>query len=231
MLSVEMLPAGNGDCLWIEYGDAKNSKRVLIDGGTRATDGVLASRIRALRDRKFELMVLTHVDMDHIGGMLKVWQNPDVKFDVADSWMNGRGHLDAPDALGALEGEKLTRILNCRETPWNKAFHKAAVIVPPSGPLPVIRLDEITSLTLLSPYFKQLQDMIPAWDRAINDLDEEADGLDDDKVSPADLLGGGPDVEELANAPTSDDTTKPNGSSIAFLFEHDGKSIVFGADA
>ncbi len=28
-----MLPAGHGDCLWIEYGDPGRPQRVLIDGG------------------------------------------------------------------------------------------------------------------------------------------------------------------------------------------------------
>ena len=33
MLKIEMLLAGHGDCLWIEYGDPQAPRRVLIDGG------------------------------------------------------------------------------------------------------------------------------------------------------------------------------------------------------
>jgi hypothetical protein len=31
MLSVEMLPAQHGDCLWIEYGDPAKPRRILVD--------------------------------------------------------------------------------------------------------------------------------------------------------------------------------------------------------
>ncbi len=35
MYTVEMLPAAQGDCLWVEYGpDGKIPARILIDGGT-----------------------------------------------------------------------------------------------------------------------------------------------------------------------------------------------------
>ena len=37
MFAIEMLPADQGDALWIEYGSASNPHRVLIDGGTRRT--------------------------------------------------------------------------------------------------------------------------------------------------------------------------------------------------
>lgn len=233
MLSVEMLPAGNGDGLWIEYGSATKPKRILIDGGTRATQAVLTDRINALPpdDRRFDLMVLTHVDMDHIGGMLRIWQKPEIKFDVADFWMNGRGHLDAPDVLGAREGEELTRIITTRSAPWNEAFANAAAVVPQKGALPSIKLDEITQVTLLSPYFEQLQAMIPAWDSAIAELEKETSTTGQVDGAPSDLLGGGPNVDDLAEVRTSDDTAKPNGSSIAFLLEHNGTSILFGADA
>lgn len=37
MLRMEMLLAGHGDCLWIEYGDPTAPRRVLIDGGATGT--------------------------------------------------------------------------------------------------------------------------------------------------------------------------------------------------
>ena len=37
MLRIEMLPAENGDCLWIEYGEENSPHRILIDGGTHGT--------------------------------------------------------------------------------------------------------------------------------------------------------------------------------------------------
>jgi hypothetical protein len=59
MFSVDMLPAGHGDALWIEYGDRDHPHRVLIDGGTGPTYDVLRARVASLPpdDRRFELMV------------------------------------------------------------------------------------------------------------------------------------------------------------------------------
>ena len=37
MLKLEVLPAGHGDCLWIEYGDSASPRYVLIDGGAKGT--------------------------------------------------------------------------------------------------------------------------------------------------------------------------------------------------
>ena len=37
MFSIEMLPAQQGDALWIEYGSAAKPHRILVDGGTPPT--------------------------------------------------------------------------------------------------------------------------------------------------------------------------------------------------
>ena len=67
-----MLPAGHGDCLWIEYGDASETHRWLVDCGTQPTATELRRRVEALpeNDRRFELLVMSHIDADHIGGVL-----------------------------------------------------------------------------------------------------------------------------------------------------------------
>jgi len=66
-----MLPADNGDCLWIEYGDPSSPRRILIDCGAVSAARTVASRIESIgapSKRVFELFVLTHIDADHING-------------------------------------------------------------------------------------------------------------------------------------------------------------------
>ena len=46
--SIEMLPARNGDCLWIEFGERKNPTRLLIDCGVEAAYPSLRHRIDQL---------------------------------------------------------------------------------------------------------------------------------------------------------------------------------------
>ena len=38
MFTIEMLPGGPGDCLWIEYGTPSKPKRMLVDGGSHSEE-------------------------------------------------------------------------------------------------------------------------------------------------------------------------------------------------
>src|SRR5216684_2857231 len=92
MLRVEMLPAAQGDALWIEYGDATRPRRVLVDGGTASSwrDG-LRARVESLpRDeRHFELLIVTHIDADHIDGALALLTEESLGARFGDVWFNG----------------------------------------------------------------------------------------------------------------------------------------------
>lgn len=79
LFTLEALNAREGDCLLLMYGTAKRPRVVLIDGGPRVTYAEsLLPRLTALREQlgygddplPIELMVVTHVDSDHIGGAL-----------------------------------------------------------------------------------------------------------------------------------------------------------------
>ena len=78
MFTIEMLPAERGDCLWITYGQDSDLHHVLIDGGPRETIGTLVPelerRLSALAGRRnrVELLVVTHVDADHIQGIVSL---------------------------------------------------------------------------------------------------------------------------------------------------------------
>ena len=54
---IRMLPALHGDCLWIEYGTGKRTRRVLIDGGPIGAWSALESQLKSLPagDRRIEL--------------------------------------------------------------------------------------------------------------------------------------------------------------------------------
>src|SRR5436853_4823327 len=109
MLRIEMLQAGHGDCLWIEYGDPASPRRVLVDGGATGTyKRALRPRLLALPEeaRRFELVVVTHIDADHIAGILDLLADPEIGFSAHDLWFNGYRHLpnEKPKTLGPLQG-------------------------------------------------------------------------------------------------------------------------------
>lgn len=239
MYSIEMLPADYGDSLFIEYGTRRRTHRILIDAGTKNAYPRIRARLEQLpRDeRRFELLVITHVDFDHIGGILPLLEEAEalgVSFD--EIWFNGYAHLHgdsiAADLLGSKHGEALTKLIDAGGPDrWNKTVDGAPIVVPAAGALPVVTLSGGMKLTLLTPSPERLLALIPAWVAECRraGLVPGERGLELDEDVDEDILGL--DVELLAEAPFREDTAAANGTSIAFVAEYDGQRALFTGDA
>ncbi len=237
MFELAMLPALHGDAIWIEYGDKRRPHRVLIDGGLSGTyDSVTA---RAGSKCELDMMCITHIDQDHIEGSVKLLANLPKGMSIREVWYNGYDQLAAATRLGAAQGEKLAAaIVNHAKAPWNTAFGGEAVAVPGKGALPERVLDDGFTITLLSPGKAQLTKLKPVWERECakaglipGSLESAEAALEADRKLRPRRLGGKLDVEPLASEGFKSDTAPANGSSIAFLAEYDGKSVLLGADA
>ncbi|HPT25850.1 MAG TPA: hypothetical protein PLZ95_05475 [Bryobacteraceae bacterium] len=237
MFELEMLPAGHGDAIWIEYGSKRNPSRVLIDGGLSATyDAVVA---RAGKRCELELMCVTHIDQDHIEGAVRLLANLPPGLTVDDVWHNGYKHLAESTRLGGPQAEKLqAAIVDHARVPWNAAFGGEAVAVPGKGALPEKTLPGGLKLTLLSPGAAQLKKLKPVWEKecdkagikpGVTESGEAA--LQADKRLRPRRLGAKIDVEKLAAAEFKSDTAKANGASIAMLAEFGNKAVLLAADA
>jgi beta-lactamase superfamily II metal-dependent hydrolase len=245
-LRIEMGRALHGDSLFVEWGGVNGKHRMLIDGGPIGAYGALESRIAALasEERQFELIVLSHVDTDHIEGVVRLFAEPldQWQFQVTDVWFNGWGHLDDVCTLGGRQGEFFSALLQHRLKPgaWNSAF-KGAVVVPPSGPLPVVGLAGGMKITLLSPTRHKLDKMREAWrkdlkstgikpgdiDAAWQELSKKKQYLPDQGL----LNSSDSSIATILARQFKADSAAANGSSIAFLAEHAGGSCLFLADA
>lgn len=237
MFEIHMLPAHHGDCLWVEYGNKAKPNRVLIDCGTGSSYAALKERIVALPgDQKhFDLFVVTHVDDDHIGGSLKLLvEQQKLGVSFGDIWFNAFPHLDGkaivsgPDLLGAKQGEKLSELIVEGGLPWNRCFAGKAVVCKEGVELPQVTLEGGMKITLLSPYWEQLEKMKKAWIDECRKAKLLPGGGTEDFVVD-DTLGD--DIDTLANLPFDPDTAPANGSSIAFIAEYEGARALFGADA
>ena len=236
MFTVELLGAQRGDCLWLTYGEGDERHHVIIDGGPSETIGSLVPelerRLSALPpgDDRVELLVISHIDADHIQGIVSLLSDPARVRLFRDVWFNGFKHLPS-DVLGAPDGERLTASLEAHPQRWNAAFGGKAVVVADDLELPKVRLRGGLELTLLSPTHDGLARLAPVWEAECRKA-----GLlpgHGAKVPASwqrsDILGW--NVDLLASAPYRRDRAEANGSSIAFVATFDGRSVLCAADA
>ncbi len=241
---IEMLPALHGDCLYIEYGTVSHPRRLLIDGGPIGAYAALEKRLNAMPagDRRFELVVMTHVDTDHIEGLVRMFANKPLPVKVQEVWFNGWAHLEENHGLlGGKQGEFLSALLvrRLRQEQWNSSFGGKAVVVPDDGLLPTTLLEGGMKLTLLSPVPATLEKMRKAWKKDLGpgvipgDLESAWLRLSKRKayLPGQGLLGTTSELDALLERQIKVDQSVANGSSIAFLAEMGSKSCLFLADA
>lgn len=258
MFKVHLLPAEQGDCLWIDYGTRATRHRILIDGGVVKTYGQLRARIAALpaNDRHFELLVITHIDLDHIAGILDLLRDPPQGVTFGDVWFNGWRELVAasgedPDdggVLGARLGERVSAWLVERRYHWNRAFDRRPVAIgDDAGALPTKSLPGGMKLTLLAPTYARLGRLRPEWEKDIREAGlrpgeagpvlEDLVGHPDEEVDDGVLgendgtVGPETDIGAIAEHDFGEDSSRANGSSIALLAEYDGKRCLLAGDS
>jgi Metallo-beta-lactamase superfamily len=257
MLSVTALNARQGDALWVRWGDQADQRQLLVDMGTEGVGRSLAQRLLTLPEdrRRFELLVVTHVDRDHIGGVLTCLADDDAPeipgLAFEDVWFNGWPHLHggrvavpggppdragpALEPMGPAQGERLAGWLEGRR--WNAAFDGSAVArTPGQAPASVILPGDLV-VTVLGPTPERLSQLAPTW------RDEVAIALERgqlDRVSPG-LEPMGPrtppdlesvaDLEDLAASHQAEDGSPANGASIVLLVRHRDRSMLLTGDA
>jgi hypothetical protein len=236
-LTIEVLPASYGDCLLVTVPTGTVEYRVLVDmGRTKAGLELLRARLQRipLSDgrRRIDLLVITHLDSDHIANAAALLSDDALQLDLGDIWFNGKDQVlpFAPERSGA-QADEVSAVIAQKGLPLNAAFGGGAVVVPVDSPTrwrPLPPLGPLT-VTLLSPGAPQLTRLARVWDDTAQRL---ATGLPDQDGGTDRGVGVRPpiDIDRLAAEPYVRDTTAPNGSSIALLLEHAGASLVLLGD-
>lgn len=132
-ICIQMLPAGSGDCIYIEFPDA--NFRMLIDGGyVKTYQDFLKDFLLKLKNdgKRLNLIVVTHVDDDHINGIKALLEengtseNPNI-IGIDEIWFNGLAQcmtgreseqemdLQVKNLLTSMIPAKLTINKECRQ--------------------------------------------------------------------------------------------------------------------
>lgn len=240
MLKFHVVQAEFGDCLLLEYGSGK-SRFILIDGGPPKNFG--ANLETVLRDvakqgAPLELAVLSHVDNDHVVGLVDYFAQ--LQADASglpkpkELWHNSWGRAIDPQGviaprimqlmtssrtaampnttnavLGISEGNALRTKAVQLDIPINRAFGDGALITVRGAPQP-LRFENLT-LQVVGPTQKNLDRLRKDW---LAWIDKHEDEVASD------------DVQIMANS----DRSVPNLSSIALIAEAHGKRILLTGD-
>ncbi|GLQ82770.1 hypothetical protein GCM10007881_62930 [Mesorhizobium huakuii] len=228
MFRLELLPASEGDCLILSWGRGDIRYRILIDGGRSSTATAVKAYVakHQLGKGAFELFVITHIDRDHIEGAVELLGDDDFRPLIKQVWFNDRADLTYQprpgfEEYGALDGERITRLIVDNDIPANTNFAPKPVALV-DDTLPFVGLADGLTITLLSPDLNQLAALAGPWDETLEAAPEGWEDLGEDESL---------DVSRLALRQFKTDDAKPNGSSIAFVASYDNHHVLLTGDS
>jgi beta-lactamase superfamily II metal-dependent hydrolase len=239
-LSVQALPARQGDCVLLEWSADGQVHRVLVDAGPAPAYKAVSGRLSRLGARTADALVITHIDADHIEGAILLLNDRTLGFTPDDVWYNGARHLTKD--LAPAQGEILGMLIGAHALPWNAAFETRAIVTREAEPLPTVELAGGVTVTVLAPTVRALTRLRDFWSRVWEDagltMGSPEDALDAllarPTLSPLDSYLAGdevPDVTKLARAPATPDGSVSNASSIVLLVESGDQRVLLAGDA
>lgn len=241
-MKIKFLKALNGDAILISFKENEIKRNILIDGGMPATFerkgkngkleyGELKEAVDKIRsdDEKIDLLILTHVDDDHIGGVLK-WFEKDKEAHklIGKVWFNsGRlisEYFDeqeiAENLLEIPDESTLTSIgqgVKFEDYIEEKGIWDRSIVV-------ALEYFEYLGIKfkILSPSPDKLKLLLGKWEKEKPEsLDTSAEKNDYDLTLR----------QHIERDKFKEDTAIHNGSSIAFIMTLGKKNFVFLADA
>jgi len=244
-MKIKFLQAFNGDSIWISFLENENPRNIIIDGGIGDTyqnnlrTGELYKVIESIRDKKqyIDLLVLTHFDDDHIGGVLR-WLNKDKEASklIKKVWFNSgkeiAKELDAKENKDlSIEIEVVKEGENNFDTSAKQGIEFEKHLLENQlwdGKL-IRQGDEIPlwglKFKILSPSMEKLKNLLEVYKKK-EDYFTSA-GEFDFTTTLKDFI----EEESKPDFKFKEDKTPPNGSSIAFVMEYEDKEFLFLGDA
>lgn len=231
-MKIQFLQAFNGDSIWISFADAGSNKNILIDGGTSTTysymdknkkhkDGALKLLIESLKEKKeiLDLVILTHIDDDHIDGFLKWFsKDKDAIQHIKEVWFNSGRAIkkylnDVKSEVDSLKFKETTTLTSVKQGVdfenyirdrgvWNERV---------TAQKDILNWNNI-SFQILSPGKEKLEKLLKEWHkRKPESLLDTSRNTDYSKT-----------LKQLIEEDIFEEDDDPyNGSSIAFILKRD----------
>jgi beta-lactamase superfamily II metal-dependent hydrolase len=241
MLTVKFLRALHGDAVLVTCKSQTGTTRILIDGGPPTAfrarrpgayrDGALKSALDKLRsaDEYIDLLVLTHIDDDHIGGLLKAFEHPDYLGKMVRKVLFNSGQLIHEHFKTPLQQTKevFGNFENNADTSVNQgvSFEKHITNLGIWDRCLVWQGTEYdvndVKLRFLSPNLANLHQLLEKWEDEQHDAFTSSSSTDYNENYKSLLV-----TDQFCP-----DKSVHNGSSLAFILEHEGKRLLLLGDA
>jgi hypothetical protein len=243
-LEIELLPARHGDAILLEWPDPSSAdrptRRMLVDCGPAGAYPDIARRLAELDSRHIDRLVLTHVDSDHIEGMILAVNDAALALDIGEVWYNGYPQLASE--LGPTQGEILSALIDAQGLRWNDTFDRhAARASDDCDPLKAVELPGGAIITVLAPALSDLRVLHDNWVDVCREAELTLDSPEEAlellrgrrylNPSSTYLSGESPNVEQLARDRSGTDRAVANRSSIVLLVEHGDRRVLLAGDS
>ncbi len=104
-MHVHFIDVGQGDSIFIE---SPNGKTMLVDGGVKGAGQNVVSYLKKLGVKKLDIVVATHPDADHIGGLIPVLNS----IDIGQFYDSGKVHTSQTF-------EEMLTLIDTKNIPYN----------------------------------------------------------------------------------------------------------------
>jgi beta-lactamase superfamily II metal-dependent hydrolase len=243
-MTIKFLKAYKGDSILLSFSNSENTTRnILIDGGTGSTfenkarnKGDLYYAIETLKNnnQKIDLLILTHIDDDHIGGILKWFSKDKAAYDLIDKvWFNSGKTI--AKYFQSEENKELELSLEIFDDSFtsvkqgrvfedyieeHKIWDKKIILNGNNEELNGVKIQ------ILSPTNKKLEKLLTEFKKPKHNY--FTSGVESDWcISLSDFIK----EENSKEYKFDEDDSVPNGSSIAFILTFNEKSYVFLGDS
>ncbi|MYY44002.1 ComEC/Rec2 family competence protein [Elizabethkingia anophelis] len=219
-----VLPAFHGDCILIKTFDVNHDEfTILIDGGTAQTFKYsLKEEIK--RITRINLLVLTHIDSDHIAGMINLFKSSAIDdLTIDEIWMNHPEivEVNTDDSISIGQGDSLKDLIHSKK-PGTKILEVS------TEENKIIRSG--IEFMILSPTLQIKNELYRQWKEAT--VPKAESRKEDVSLQKEEYLIP---LEELNKIPFSPDKKIENdifnASSISFLLKSFDTSILLLADS
>ena len=225
-MKIKFLEAFNGDCILLETIDEnQESFTILIDGGTSST---FARSLKKELEKisRINLLILTHIDSDHIGGLIRLFKHSLInKIEIDEIWINHPEliSITTGNLISFVQGDNLKKLIEITKP--------NTIITTINSSLNVLNRKGI-QFEILSPDPETLSLLYKNWKPNLLHKTIQKENIS----QSLDVSTYNKNLEELSKIPFTVTNTLANdltnASSIAFILKTlEGKKIMFLGDS